>query len=287
MLVSVCIISYNHEAFIKKTIDGVLSQQTNFNFDIVISDDFSSDNTRSICENYANKHPDIIKIIHSEKNIGAIPNFIRTLKACSGKYVAFCEGDDYWIDPLKLQKQVDFLENNPECSLCFHDALILWDNKSLPPKYFCSKNQKKTSTVEDVIEKWFIPSASMVFRNKYINPLPAWFRDIYNGDWALQMLLAEKGKIAYINEIMSVYRKNPGALSGGKGKDAIFVNSNKIKLLNYFDDYSKGDYNYLINNKIILLRHQIKKRQFREKYPILYFLRYPSKILHFFMNKIK
>lgn len=241
-VLSICVITYNHSKYISQAIDSFLMQKTDFDFEIIIADDASIDNNQEIIRAYQKKYPDKIKPILRSKNVGMNNNFVDALNHCTGKYIAICEGDDYWTDPLKLQKQVDFLEANPEYSLCFHNALVLWDDKSQPPKYFCAKNQKKTSTIEDVIEKWFIPSASMVFRKEYISPLPEWFKDIYNGDWALHMLCADKGKIGYIDEVMGVYRKNDGSLSGGIGKNMTFVNNRKLELLNYFNKHT--DFNY-------------------------------------------
>ena len=117
-MVSVCMITYNHEAFIAEAIEGVLMQQTSFPIKLIIGEDHSTDNTRAICEEYEIKHPDVIELLpKEEQNLGMTPNFIKTLKACTNKYIAICEGDDYWIDPLKLQMQVDFLERNADYSL--------------------------------------------------------------------------------------------------------------------------------------------------------------------------
>lgn len=119
-LVSICCITYNHEAFISGAIDGFLKQETNFDYEIIIGEDCSTDNTRKIIDKYANKYPGLIQVITSDSNVGPVLNEYRTLLAAKGKYIAFCEGDDYWTDSLKLQKQVDFLEANTGYSVCFH-----------------------------------------------------------------------------------------------------------------------------------------------------------------------
>lgn len=124
-LVSICMITYNHERYIESAIQGVLKQKTKYSFEFIIGDDYSNDNTYSICKEYALKYKSIIKLLPSERNIGMISNFIRTLKACSSKYIAICEGDDYWTDPNKLQKQVDFLENNPEYGMIASDISLV------------------------------------------------------------------------------------------------------------------------------------------------------------------
>ena len=116
--VSVCVITYNHQAYIEKCLDSILEQQTKFNYEIVIGEDCSTDRTASIIEDYTTIHKNI-RFLDNSRNLGAIPNFIRSIKACKkGKYIAFCEGDDYWIDDNKLQKQVDFLEQNSTVWWC-------------------------------------------------------------------------------------------------------------------------------------------------------------------------
>ena len=257
-LVSICIITYNHEKFIASAIESVLMQKTTFDFEIVLGEDYSTDRTREICIEYKKKFGDKIKLLLNDKNLGVIPNFVKTLSACTGKYVALCEGDDYWTDPFKLQKQIDFLESNSAYSLCFHDAVVLWDDKSHQPEYFCTNDQKATATIYDVINKWFVPTASMVFRAELIKPLPEWFQDIYNGDYALDMLLANKGPIGYLKDVMSVYRKSDSSLSRNIGKNYQFVGNQKIKLLNYFNSYTDFKYNYAIETQIKNLEKEMK-----------------------------
>ena len=283
-MVSIFSLAYNHESYIEKAIESWLMQKTNFRFEAVIGEDHSTDRTREIVFSYAKKYPEIIRVIHSESNVGIRENAKRTRAACRGKYVAFCEGDDYWIDPNKLQRQVDFMEANPDFSICFHDAIVLQDNKSQPPKYFVSKNQKEISSTEDVIEKYYIPTASMLLRSTYIEDLPDWFKHVYNGDWALQLFLSTKGKIKYIDELMSVYRKNEGGLSGGIGKNIEFINGKKTELLNYFNEYSAGRYNDAINNKISNLEKSTKKFKLKKKNKLLYRLSNPRKTLNSFFR---
>lgn len=278
-LVSIFCLAYNHESFIKKAIESWLMQKTNFKFEAVIGEDFSTDRTREIVFSYAERYPDIIKVITSETNVGMRENSKRTKNACTGKYIAFCEGDDYWMDPNKLQTQVNFMEENPDYSICFHDAILLWEDKTLPPKHFVPLNHKEVSTTEDVIKNYFIPTASMLVRAKFIKQLPDWFEKIYNGDWATQLILSTQGKIKYIDEIMSVYRKNKGGLSGGIGNNVEFINEKKIELLNYFNNYTEGKYIELINKKIALLEKDIKTYRLKKKNELLFWLLNPKKTL--------
>ena len=262
-------ITYNHEKVISQAIEGVLMQKTSFPVELIIGEDGSKDNTKSICLDYQKKHDNLIKLRLQENNIGAIQNFIGCLNACKGKYIAFCEGDDYWTDPLKLQKQVDYLEAHPEISLCFHNAMIKYEGIKGKDHLFCDEDIKKVTTIEDVIKKWYIPSASMVFRNSLITPLPDWFNNIYNGDYALQLLLAAKGKVGYINDVMCVYRKNANALSGGIGKNYIYVNNKIIELLEYINKYNSFNYDDIVSKRITDLKHENKYLLIRKHFPII------------------
>jgi len=146
-LVSVNMITYNHEPYIAQAIEGVLQQKTNFPFELVIGEDCSTDGTREIVFDYKKKYPDTIRVITSDKNVGACKNSLRTEKACRGKYIAYCEGDDYWHHPQKLQKQVDYLESHPECGLVFSDYHLLHvENGKLIRDY--RRNEGKNSLTQ-------------------------------------------------------------------------------------------------------------------------------------------
>ena len=180
-LVSVCIQTYQQNNYIKECLDAVISQKTNFRFEIILGEDESNDGTREICIEYGNKHPDKIRLfLRSRKDVIFIDgkptgryNFIENLKASKGKYIALCEGDDYWTDPYKLQKQVDFLENNSDHVACCHNAKI--DNKDFsdswkkeafynPPGDF----QNIDINTAHVILNFNIPTASLLFKSKYM-----------------------------------------------------------------------------------------------------------------------
>ena len=122
--VSVCMITYGHEKFIEQAINGVLMQECDFEVELIIANDCSPDRTDAVIQNILKNHPRAswIKYIKHEKNLGMMPNFIFALQECQGKYVALCDGDDYWTDAFKLQKQVDFLESNPKFGICFHSV---------------------------------------------------------------------------------------------------------------------------------------------------------------------
>lgn len=206
VLVSVCMITYNHEKYISQAIDGVLIQETEFPIELLIGEDCSIDQTRKICKEYQEKYPDIIKLLLSENNLGMIQNFIATLKACSGKYIALCEGDDYWTDEEKLQKQVDFLENNSEYIGCCHNV-VMHDETTHNKTIMWPYSTDCDFSLDDLAGGNKISTLSLVFRN--VLDIDGVFIDYPNSplvDYILNLELAKRGKIRYLNSMMGVYR---------------------------------------------------------------------------------
>ncbi len=222
MKVSVCVPTYNHEKYIAQMLDGALMQQTDFAFEIVVGDDASTDSAPAIIEEYAQRFPDKIRAyLHPQnlgpkdpKEFGGRNNVLFLLKACRGQYVALCEGDDYWTDPFKLQKQVDFLEAHPDFAICHHDLEIIYEDGS-ESHSFNPKTQKLISGIEDLLEdRWFVGTASLMYRNFFQEEEFAdWHHRAAAGDWALVIQLAARGGIGYIPEVMGNYRKHRGGLS--------------------------------------------------------------------------
>ncbi len=206
-MVSVCMITYNHEKYIGQAIEGVLLQKCNFSVELIIGEDCSNDNTRKICEEYQRKN-NIIKLLPSEINLGIIPNFIRTLNSCSGKYIAICEGDDYWIDPLKLQKQLDYLERNLNVSFVATNYSI-YDEKTNQTKKVATSKRIDFYTL--LKRKNQIPTLTTCIKSEYIfdyireiNPLE---KNWPVGDYPLWLYLSQKGKIGVIPEYTANYNK--------------------------------------------------------------------------------
>lgn len=208
--VSVFILTYNQEKFIDQTIESILDQKTDFFYQLVIGEDCSTDNTRSICERYAQDNPDKIKLLPSVRNLGLINNFIRTFKECDGKYVAICDGDDYWIDPFKLNKQVGFLENNRKYSIVFTGVKFLYPNGHMHVKP--AGNLPKTSDFSSLIFENYIPSVTALFKNNQaIEEFPKWIERFPYGDWPIYLwTIRNGGKIGYLEDITAVYRKEIG-----------------------------------------------------------------------------
>lgn len=207
--VSVVTITYNHEAFIRQTLDSFLMQQTDFPFEIVVADDCSTDKTQDIIREYAKARPDIIKPILRKKNIGAVPNSTASLQAAQGKYIALCEGDDYWTDPQKLQIQADFLDKHPGHGLCFHPAKVIFENNEEKSFTHPDISEKATFTTTGLVQRNYIHTSSVMYRRQNYDRIP---QNILPLDWYLHLYHAKFGKIGFIERPMSAYRRHSGGV---------------------------------------------------------------------------
>lgn len=212
-------ITYNHGPYLADALEGFVKQQTNFPFVAIVHDDASTDNTAEVLREYAERYPDIIKPIYEKENQyskgnGTLSRIMNIACEVTGaRYLAHCEGDDYWTDSHKLQIQVDFLEENPDYSMCFHNAIVIEDGRGEANNQF-ALNETREYTADQITEKWIVPTASIVHRTENIlnSPLRANKRFKY-GDHVLMMTCAKYGKLYGINEYMSVYRRNPSSIT--------------------------------------------------------------------------
>lgn len=268
IMVSVCCTTYNQENYIKDALDGFLKQKTNFRYEIIVQDDASTDNTANIIKEYEIKYPDIIKPVYHKENQSSkgIKPSLLTYKKAQGKYIAFCEGDDYWIDENKLQLQFDYMENNPECTLCFHNAQILdmEDNSKqifIPywkeyKKYIKKDNKYNVGELE-LLD--FIPTASFMFRTQNVQRLPEWFEKCYVGDWPLKLIMASFGYAYYIDKVMSVYRRNArGSLTAKNIKTEkeslqgkLYILERKKEFINWINEFTNYEYKDVFNMRIM------------------------------------
>lgn len=231
-MVSVCTITYKHANFIKDTIEGVLMQDVGFPIEFIIADDNSPDQTEEIILSYIEKHPKgyLIKYTKHSENKGMMGNFIWALEQCRGKYVALCEGDDYWTDPLKLQKQVDFLETNPDFIACFHDVSVVDENKILIRKNKFKKISLHDYNSQTLIEGRVLPALSVLFRN-VTGDLPDEFRYSGLGDKFLSSFLGNYGSAKYMNNIKpSAYRVGNHGIWANKD----YVYQKKLNLMTVY-----------------------------------------------------
>ena len=237
-LVSICCITFNHGKFIKNCLEGFVTQKTIFDFEILVFDDASVDETQQIILEYSRKHNNIVTFLQTEnqwskKKYGILDWLF---PAAKGKYIALCEGDDYWTDPLKLQKQVDFLEANPWYVQVFHNALAIYNDQSSESFLYCKALQKEDLETKDLLKYGnIIPTCSSVFHRNILKELPKWMSQLSMGDFPINLLLSLQGKVRYFNEVMSVYRIH----SGGSWSAATPYN-NDLKLLAAYKAFLKN-----------------------------------------------
>jgi glycosyltransferase involved in cell wall biosynthesis len=211
--VSVSFITYNQHRYVAQAIESVLMQQTLFSYELIISDDCSTDGTREICRAYKERFPHRVRFIERERNIGAVANYLETFKTCRGRYVAFLEGDDYWIDAGKLQMQVDFLEENLDFAICCHNVQIVDENGT--PCGNLLDETKELTEAADLCRGDYISTPSCMVRNGLLKEIPSWLYGLPGCDWPFDILNAEKGKIRFLPEVLAAYRIHPGGLWSG------------------------------------------------------------------------
>ncbi|AJI46797.1 glycosyltransferase [Francisella philomiragia] len=230
-MVSICCTAYNQEKYIEEALKSFLLQETSFPFEIIISDDCSTDRTTEILRRYAKQYPNIIRLIYQEKNKyseGALPIRDFILPEVKGKYIALCEGDDYWTDSTKLQQQVDFLEQNIEFMGCGHNTRFLI-NGELTDRLFVDSNNKKDSYIfEDFIDSAYLHTTSLVFRydskhKDQIDEYLAKYSSVKRNDVYMLLVFSKFGSIKYIDRIMSVYRMNDGGIWSGANEQAQLI----------------------------------------------------------------
>lgn len=244
-LLSVCLVTYNQETYIRKVLEGAVSQQTSFPLEIVIGEDYSTDSTRAICQEYVDKYPGIVRLLEpNEKNLGLNLNMLRTYRHCRGKYIAYLEGDDYWITPDKLQKQVDILENQPDVVLV-HTNCKIWDEKNdtlrdrlIQFEGVCIREQQAgISGVIAEFEGRFrrMKTSTCVYRKDVFDEILADDEFAYSNkefptqDFQLFQDMAYRGKFAFINEDTTVITLS----------ETISVSSNPTKQFNFREGFDK------------------------------------------------
>ena len=212
-LVSILLITYNHGTYIRQALDGIVMQKGAFELEVVVGNDCSTDNTGDIIAEYDSRYPGLFRLMPQEKNLGTRRNMDRCETAAQGKYVAVLEGDDYWTDPQKLDRQIKFLETHTDFSFCFHNAQVVYEDGSGRSNHLMTGNPKPEYTLDDITKAWNIATASVVYRNGLMPPMPRWIYESVASDLPMFTFLAEAGRVGYLPEVMSVYRINAGGVS--------------------------------------------------------------------------
>jgi len=250
-LVSVHMVTYNHGAFIVMAIESVLNQKTDFDFELVIGDDYSTDETRTIIKEYSFKYPEIIKAFLNSENLGlgGRNNSIKTLKACKGKYIAILEGDDYWKDANKLQKQVDFMEQHSGYAAYCGNAVYV--NEGVELKKVRNWNVAKDVTTKDFLYGNDVITGTILFRNQLFSHFFKMLQTAYAGDWMLFYYLSKKGKFYFSPEILSAYRIHSDGAWNKLDQIQRLQGERRMKMIILKDNMLNG-------NSFILLKEIIK-----------------------------
>jgi glycosyltransferase involved in cell wall biosynthesis len=211
-LVSVSMLTYNHEKYIRQAVESVLNQKTTFRYELVISNDKSPDKTHSIIKNIISNHPKAswVKYISNPQNLGMIENSRENLKQCTGNYIAVCEGDDAWIDPLKLETQFAVMQAHPQCNLSFHPAIVYSDTEKTQSMLGMVSHRTKILSASQIIQGGgeFCPTASLMFRREVLDDILAAFDHAPVTDYFIQIIGSLAGGAVFIHTPMSLYRIN-------------------------------------------------------------------------------
>ena len=280
-LVSVICTAYNHEKYIRYALNGFIMQETTFPFEVIIHDDASTDSTADIIREYEEKFPNIIKPIYQKEN--QYSKKVRITKdillpKVKGKYIALCEGDDFWIDKHKLQKQVDYLEKYADCSFTFHPAHIVVNEKSNENTRYWDKeldfDAEKIIAVTGGGYGIAVPTASMCFKTDIALKFPK-FREIAPvGDLPLQILLSLNGFAHYFPDIMACYRLgHEGSWTAKRENDKEFDAKNCINVIKMFAElnrYTEGVYQKIISHRIFAYMQGLRKLGMLQMDPTIY-----------------
>jgi glycosyltransferase involved in cell wall biosynthesis len=302
-LVSICSTTYNLEKYIAEALDSWLAQVTTFPVEIVICDDCSKDKTVEIVNDYIEKYPGKIRLLTSDKNLGMMPNYIRSLYAATGKYIAICDGDDYWIDANKLQKQVDFLESNSDFIGCLTNSYVISEftgEKKIAKEQIWDTATSKELLYHDDFHKDNVDLSAghvstYIFRNNLIKEYPKWFYDDdVITDFPLFMMNSKFGKTKFINDITSVYRNRAGSHSL-TWYGYLKIQNSRIKmykLVNEFLDYScdKQIKALIAKHYINIFKHYRRLKNYFKAFVALYkaYLNDNKEVQHYLLgNRVK
>lgn len=232
MKLSVMVITYNHERFLAQALESILAQRVNFEYEIVIGEDCSTDSTRDVISDFLPRSSGRIISFLRDQNVGVMRNLQETLEACRGQYVALLEGDDFWTCENKLQRQVDFLDAHPNCAISCHRARVLDEMGTAEHKVFPFV-PAGVYTIDDLLRGNFIMTCTAVCRWNSFGRLPDWFLDLSLGDWPLFALLSKRGTIHLMDEVMAGYRVHEGGIWSARTESSRLQES--IRMLKTLD----------------------------------------------------
>ena len=269
IILSVCMVSYNQEQYVRDALDSILMQKTDFAYEVIVSDDCSKDKTVEILNEYAAQNTNV-RVITGEKNLGYPNNQRRSLEAAQGKYIALCDSDDYWTDPYKLQKQVDYLESHPECAICFHNVMHIYDGTTAHRSLLVPLDFPSELTIEDVITRsWFLATNSEVFRREYVS-FQDWYDSVLHIDYVLNLIISQYGTLHYMPDVMSVYRHTSISVnaqhSDGEWGYMLFHSQTMKTILEHMYDTLNKQFYPLLDKRIAFYESEIKRYEKEQSY---------------------
>jgi glycosyltransferase involved in cell wall biosynthesis len=217
--VSVLVVTYNHARFVRQALDGALGQRLPQQFEILISEDCSTDGTREILQEYAECHPHLVRLLLSERNLHSNEVVARGFRAARGRYVALLDGDDYWTSDDKLRAQVAFLDARPDLTICFHNVHVVDEHSQSTGRLWNAPGQPEVSGLHELLRGNFIATSSVMYRRAAVTEVPAWYDGFFPvTDWPLHVLYAREGRIGYLDRTLGAYRLHGGGLFSTLGE---------------------------------------------------------------------
>jgi glycosyltransferase involved in cell wall biosynthesis len=219
LAVSVLVVTYNHARFVRQALDSAIAQRLPQPFEVLVSEDCSTDGTREIVQEYAKRHPHLVRLLLSERNLHSNEVVARGVRAARGRYVAVLDGDDYWTSDDKLGAQVAFLDVRPDVTICFHNVQVVDEHSQTTGRLWNAPGQPEVSGLHELLRGNFIATSSVVYRRAAVSEIPAWYGGFFPvTDWPLHVLYAREGRIGYLDRTLGAYRLHGGGLFSTLGE---------------------------------------------------------------------
>ncbi len=318
-LVCVQCCTYNQANYIEDALNGFCMQQTTFPFICAVFDDASTDGEVNVIRRYMEEHFDLqdqtivrteetndyylvfarhksnqncylavlyLKYNHYKANKRRIPYISEWFNRV--KYIAICEGDDYWINPDKLQKQVDYLECHPDCTICSTNALTIWEKGAKAPSYFRKYYQERDFPITELIGNWAFATASLIYRRAILDNYPEWTKKLYFSDMSLMLIAAHYGEFHVLSDLTTVYRKSlndESSITAALSDKMDYVNRQQVQLYDAFNEWTEGKYADIVLREIGRRKKEVKFYQYRKKGRLLPYIMMPKYMLNKRFNK--
>ena len=265
IILSVCIRTFNQERFVSQALESVLMQKTDFPFEIIVSDDGSHDKTQTILKEYCQKRPEKIKLLLNETNQGGPKNLRRVIEVSKAKYITCLDGDDYYTDKYKLQKQVEFLEENEKYAACFHNVMNVYEESGRRSLFLSLDFPTEVNAIDVISQRWFLPIHSVVMRREFI-AFPEWYEEVMNDDYVVNLSVVMHGPYRYMPDIMAVYRHHDANISISYSNQ-LLINGQLYKILDGFSSIYPKEYLPVFQKRMKYYKEEMVFYQKEMKHP--------------------